>query len=41
MKVCDILDKHTEEMNKNPEFISYELLDNSLENPNSVESIYH
>tara|TARA_B110000285_G_scaffold198559_1_gene231092 strand:+ start:962 stop:1120 length:159 start_codon:yes stop_codon:yes gene_type:complete len=39
-KVCAILDRHTEKISENPDYISFDLLDVSESNPNSVESVY-
>ena len=39
-KVSNILDRYSNEIAKNSEYIAYDLLDNSPLNENSVESIY-
>ena len=39
-KVCGVLDRHTEKISANPDYISFELLDANASNPNSVESVY-
>lgn len=39
-KVCSILDSYTAEIERNPEHIAYELLDNYPLNENTVEALY-
>lgn len=39
-KVCSILDTYTAEIERNPEHIAYELLDNNPLNENTVEALY-
>lgn len=40
MKVCDILDNYTKNIEKNQDHIAYDILDSNVLNENSVESLY-
>jgi hypothetical protein len=40
MKVCDILDNYTKNIEKSQDHIAYDILDCNILNENSVESLY-
>jgi len=38
--VCQILDNYQNQIQADQEYIAYDILDSSTQNPNSVESLY-